>query len=366
VLRRALRHPASAAPPRVVAAWGGALAAGVLVAVAAALPVPYVVEQPGPVYDTLGEVDGTALISVRGARTYPTSGELALTTVRVAGGPGSSVDLAGVVVAWLHPQREALPYAFLYRPGATAEAEEERDSADMTASQDSATVAALTELGYDVPTTLTVVGTAAGSPAEGLLREGDVVQAVDGQPAADLAALKAALDAGDAGRTVVVTVLRGGEPVDVATPTSAAGGGSSRVQLGISVDVDYDEAASPVEVDIEVDRVGGPSAGLLFALGIVDRLTPGAMTGGQRVAGTGTIDTAGEVGGIGGVAQKMAAAADAGAVAFLAPQANCAEVLGHEPEGLLVVSVSTLAQARAAVEAVGRGETAGLPTCETS
>ncbi len=355
------RTPATPAAARSAAAWVGAVGTALLAAAASVLPVPYVVEQPGPVYDTLGEVDGTPLITVRGAPTHPTSGSLDLTTVRVSGGPGGSVDLLSVVVAWLHPDRSALLAEQVYPPGTSAAEEEERDTRDMTASQDSATVAALTELGYRVPTTLTVVEATPGSPADGLLLEDDVVQAVDGAPAPDLATLRDALDAVGPGRTATVTVLRGGEAVEV--PVRTAVGEEGRVQLGISVDVDYARADLPVEVAIEVDRVGGPSAGLLFALGIVDLMTEGAMTGGLEVAGTGTITTTGEVGGIGGVAQKMAAADDAGADLFLAPAANCDEVVGHVPDGLRVVSVATLAEARDAVEAAGRGETEGLRGC---
>ncbi|CAA9429064.1 MAG: Lon-like protease with PDZ domain, partial [uncultured Quadrisphaera sp.] len=346
---------------RSAAAWVGAVGAALLAAALTLLPVPFVVEQPGPVYDTLGEVDGTPLITVEGAPTYPTTGSLDLTTVRVSGGPGGSVDLLAVLVAWLHPDRSALLAEQVYPPGTSAEEERRRDTRDMTASQDSATVAALTELGYRVPTTLTVVGAAPGSPADGLLLEGDVVQAVDGAPAPDLTALRAALDVVGAGRSVTVTVLRDAEPVEV--PVRTALGDEGQVQLGISVDVDYADDDLPVQVAIEVDRVGGPSAGLLFALGIVDLLTEGPMTGGLEVAGTGTIATTGEVGGIGGVAQKMAAADDAGADLFLAPEANCDEVVGHVPEGLRVVSVATLAEARDAVEAAGRGEAEGLPEC---
>ncbi len=361
------------ASPRLVAGWVAALGAVAVGCAAALLPVPYVVERPGPVYDTLGQVDGTDLITITGAVTYPTTGSLDLTTVRVAGGPGSPVDLVSVLVAWLHPDRVAVPVELVYPTGATAEEEEARDARDMTASQDSATVAALTELGYQVPTTLTVAATPAGSPSAGLLLAGDVVRAVDGVPATDLPALRAALDAGEPGRTVVVRVLRDGAATDVPVVTAPAPASPDdpadpadpvgRVQLGISVDVDVDDAELPVQVDIEVDRIGGPSAGLLFALGIVDRLTPGPMTGGLVIAGTGTIDSTGAVGGIGGMEQKMAAAADAGASAFLAPTANCGEVVGTEPDGLLVLGVSTLAEARAAVEALGRGERDGLPTC---
>ncbi len=344
----------------------GALAL-VLAGAALALPVPYVLERPGPVVNTLGSEDGRDLITIRGARTYPTSGSLDLTTVSLSGGPGSSVDLPGLVTAWLLPSRTAIPYDLLFAPGATAKEEEARGTADMTNSQDSATVAALTELGYDVPTTVTIAAVDPAAPAAGVLRTKDVVLALDGEPVEGLAGLRAALDAGAPGRTVALTVRRGGEDVVLEVPTQAAPeGGATRVQLGVGVDVDVDRGGLPVDVKIAVDDIGGPSAGTMFALGVVDRLTPGEMTGGKAIAGTGTIDVTGQVGPIGGITEKMAAAKAAGADAFLAPAQNCDEVLTGAPGGFLVVPVATLAQARAAVDAIGRGDTSGLPSCRAS
>lgn len=346
-----------------VAGLAGALAL-VLAGAALTLPVPYVLERPGPVVNTLGSQDGRDLITISGARSYPTSGSLALTTVSLSGGPGSSVDLPGLVTAWLLPSRTAIPYDLLFAPGTTAKEEEARGTADMTNRQDSATVAALTELGYDVPTTVTIAAIDPAAPAAGVLRTKDVVLALDGEPVKGLAGLRAALDDGEPGRTVALTVRRGGEDVvlQVVTQVSPEGGATS-VQLGVGVDVDVDRGGLPVDVTIAVNDIGGPSAGTMFALGVVDRLTPGEMTGGKAVAGTGTIDVTGQVGPIGGITEKMAAAKAAGADAFLAPAQNCDEVLTGAPGGFLVVPVATLAQARAAVDAIGRGETSTLPTC---
>ncbi len=347
------------------AAVTGALALATAGA-ALALPVPYVVEAPGPVVDTLGSQDGRELIRVSGARTYPTTGSLDLTTVSISGGPGGSVDLPGLVLGWLLPSRTAIPYDLLFAPGATAAEEEARDTADMTDSQDSATAAALTELGYDVPTTVTITALDPQAPAAPVLRTGDVVLALDGEDVEGLAGLRSALDAGEAGRSVALTVRRDGQDITVDAVTQAAPADStSTVQLGVGVTVDVDRRAVPVKVDIAVDDIGGPSAGLMFALGIVDRLTPEPMTGGEAVAGTGTIDVTGAVGPIGGITEKMVAAQAAGASAFLAPEGNCDEVLAGGPPGLLVVPVADLAGARSAVEAVGRGDTAALASCPT-
>ncbi|SDQ08146.1 PDZ domain-containing protein [Quadrisphaera sp. DSM 44207] len=349
---------ADAVQPRTLAAvvCGGLLV--VLLSALSFLPVPYAVESPGPVHDTLGAIDGVPLIEVSGAPTYPTQGSLALTTVRVAGGPGRRVDLAQVVRGWLDPARAVLPEQVVFPAGTTEEGVEQRNAEEMTTSQENATAAALAALGTPVPTTLEVAGFSEGAPAAAQLRRGDVLTAVDGRPVADLGALRDALQAGPAGRTAAVGVVRDGQPLQV--PVTTLAGADGAVLLGVLVDPAFD---FPVDVTIQADRIGGPSAGMVFALGIVDLLTPGAMTGGAAIAGTGTIDSTGAVGRIGGIQQKMVGAERAGAAAFLAPRANCPDVVGSAPEGLQVVAVSTLEEARAAVEAIGRGEGQDLPGC---
>jgi Lon-like protease len=355
--------PTAPPPPhdphrRVVAGLVCGALAVVLLSALALLPVPFAVESPGPVRNTLGTSGGVRLISVSGAPTHPARGSLDLTTVQVAGGPASRLDVLQVLTAWLSPTQEALPVEELYPAGATAKQVQAEGAQQMTTSQEDATAAALSELGIPVPTTLRVAGFPDGSKARGSLAEGDVVTSVDGRAVGDLRALRDALQAGPAGRTVLVAVQRAGRAVDVSVPTSA--GADGRVVLGVLVDPDFH---FPVDVTIQVDRIGGPSAGMMFALGIVDVLTPGSMTGGRVIAGTGTVDPDGDVGPIGGIAQKMAGAAAAGATAFLAPAADCDEVVGHVPHGLRVVRVATLHEARTAVEALGRGSDRGLPTC---
>ena len=123
----------------------------------------------------------------------------------------------------------------------------------------------------------------------------------------------------------------------------------------------------PFEVMIQLNNVGGPSAGQMFALGIIDKLTTGKLNGGDHVAGTGTIDNEGNVGAIGGIRQKMYAAKDAGNSWFLAPQSNCDEVTGHIPSGLTVFAVKTLDDSLAVMKAISsHSSTAGLPSCPAS
>ena len=119
----------------------------------------------------------------------------------------------------------------------------------------------------------------------------------------------------------------------------------------------------PTEVTIHAGAVGGPSAGMMFALGIYDLLGPGELTGGKAIAGTGTIADDGAVGPIGGIRQKLVGARSGGASVFLAPADNCSEVVGHVPDGLQVVRVATFAEALTAVEKIASGDAAGLPTC---
>jgi PDZ domain-containing protein len=138
-------------------------------------------------------------------------------------------------------------------------------------------------------------------------------------------------------------------------------GDAGQTLLGVLIDPNY---RFPIEVDIKIENIGGPSAGMMFSLGVIDKLTPGPMTGGRKIAGTGTIDSSGEVGPIGGIQQKLVGARDAGAEWFLAPADNCREVVGHVPAGLRVVKVSTLHEAHVAVETIGEGkDTSRLPTC---
>lgn len=356
---------AARASSRAVAALVCGAVSVALVSLVALVPVPFAVESPGPVRDVLSGEGDTRLISISGAQTYPTSGSLDLTTVRVSGGPGRQVDLGLQVRAWLDGGSTALPEAALFPPGASEEQVDASNAAAFLSSQQAAVVAALTELGYDVPVRVVVTGLAEGSGAAGVLREGDVITSVDGAPVEGATSLRDAVQAaaasGGAGAVVRVGVVRDGQqgdPETVEVPLGTGDDGSA--VLGVLVREDADP---PVDVQIAVDQIGGPSAGMVFALGVVDLLTPGEMTGGRTVAGTGTIDSAGRVGTIGGIQQKLLGARAAGATAFLAPTGNCGEVVGNVPDGLQVVAVSTLAEARAAVEAVGRGEAAGLPGC---
>ncbi|WP_418607383.1 PDZ domain-containing protein [Georgenia sp. SUBG003] len=337
------------------------------------VPLPYAVQRPGPTVNTLGEVDDKPLIEVEGATTYPTSGELRLTTVSVVGGPGYPVTAADVVAGWLAEDEVVLPVEAVFPNGTTREQIDEQSTAQMTSSQDNATVAALEQVGYDIPMVLTVNGVAPDSGADGVVRTGDVISSIqpEGEERTQVESfsdLSAVLSRTAPGTAVTLGVVRDGSPTDLTLtttghPETAAGPAQtpSGSLLGVLLDP---QVELPVDVDFDIDNIGGPSAGTMFALGIIDTLTPGEMTGGEKVAGTGTMDLAGNVGAIGGIRQKLVGASRAGADWFLAPEGNCDEVVGHVPQGLDVVRIGTLGDARQAVEAIAAGDGGSLPACE--
>lgn len=336
-----------------------AVAAGLVLGIA---PSPYVIEKPGPVIDTLGtaEHDGEQrpLIVIPDETTYPTDGSLNLLTVSVVGNRESRPNWFEVLSAWASPQKAVLPLDAIFPADVSTEDRDEANQVAMANSQQDAIAAALTELGYDFPRTLIVKSLPDGSPAEGLLLEGDEILAVNGETLADVQQLRSTIAENGVDSPASVTVKRGDQTLDVAVTPAKVGDATI---LGVNVASEYD---LPIEVQIQLDNVGGPSAGMMFALGIIDKLTPGALTGGKDWAGTGTIDSAGNVGPIGGIRQKMFGAKDAGANWFLAPEANCAEVVGHVPDGLNVFAADTLEEALTAIETVtDGGDTTKLATC---
>ena len=329
-----------------------------LSAIAALLPVPYVALEAGPVTDTLGSVGKTQLIRIDGRETYPVSGNLDLTTVHVLGGPGSQLGLVTALRGWLDDGIAIVPEDTVYPPGETAEEAEKESAAEMRDSQENATTAALRELGIPIEITSFVHDVPEGSPSSGKLETGDELVAIDGTPVAGGTQLRELITAHDPGDEVRVTVRRDGEERTETVTTERAEDG--RAIVGITT---RDEADYPFTVDISLEDVGGPSAGLMFALGIVDKLTPGSLTDGAHIAGTGTIDDTGHVGAIGGITQKMLGAERAGATVFLAPAGNCDEAKETVPDGLRLVKARTLSSAVSSLEQLAEGRTQGLPRC---
>jgi Lon-like protease len=335
---------------------------GVLVAAVAAviLPVPYVILSPGPTLNTIGKGPaGRSLIQIAGHPTYPTAGHLNLVTVSFQGGPSDSLNVFAALRAWLTPHEAVVPEQELFGPGQTQQEVVRQDTQQMASSQQTATAAALCALGVNFKTVDTIVTVAKGFPAAGVLRRGDVITAVDGKPVTCKMSSAPMIRARAPGAPVTLTIARtvGGHRVTkvVHLKTRATGG---RAVIGVSVSESY---VFPFRVKIRVGDIGGPSAGLMFALGIVDKLTPGNLTAGKFVAGTGEISADGTVSPIGGIQQKMVGARQAGATVFLTPAANCADTSGAVPQGMRLVKVSTLAGAMSALKALAAGRS--VPSC---
>ncbi|WP_326767719.1 PDZ domain-containing protein [Streptomyces sp. NBC_01591] len=341
------------------------LCAGVLI------KVPYSEMSPGPTVNTLGKVDGEPVLQISGHKTYPTSGHLNMTTVRVTGAD-YDMNLVESVYGWLAHDSVVVPHDTLYPDGKTEQESTQENAEEFSQSQESAKVAALTELGIPVSSRVVVSTVVKGSPAQGKLHAGDVIKQVDGTPVEqpeDVAKLVTRRDPGEKvtftiipARTAQAAEKAGKEPEGsrkiVITTVKAPK--ENRAIVGIQAGTDH---TFPFDIDIKLADVGGPSAGLMFSLGIIDKLTPGKLTGGEFVAGTGTIDDKGKVGPIGGINMKLVGARNAGAKYFLTPDENCKSAASDTPSGLTLVRVKTIDDAKKSLEKIRVGDTAGLPSC---
>lgn len=324
----------------------------VMLGIALTRPVPYVHLSPGPVTDALGESQGTPVVSISGAETYPTDGSLGITTVYEAGAPGSRLTLAKALQGWIDPAVDVIPRDLLFPPDAfdgddAGDQFQRQGAAQLAESEQSAIAAALTYVGEPVTYEVVVSEVEPGSPSDGVLLPGDTLLEVDGTPVPDYRSVKRVLADVEPGDEVTVTVRRDGDEVTETIVTESNPDVPDRAYLGVLLGVGF---SSPVDVELTLGNVGGPSAGLIFSLAVVDLLTPGSLTDGRDIAGTGTISQGGRVGPIGGIVQKMYGAQDEGAEVFLTPRANCGEVSGHIPEGLDVMAVRTLDEAVDALE----------------
>jgi Lon-like protease len=362
---------ADAPPEAPVRLWRrrGAIPVAVFIAlllIVGLLPAPYVIETPGPVFDTLGTttVSGSrvAVVSIPSKTTYTTSGSLDLLTISVLGGPGGTPSWLDLLRAWLLPSEAVVPTEEVYAPGVTTGEANQEDTAEMKQSQQNAIAAALLHLGYHVKDTVSVTGVEKGYPAAGVLKTGDTITTAAGSTLNCAASLQQAVAKNGSSTPLSLGVTRSGSAQTVSiTPRTVTSGTTKDTLLGIGV---ADTFSFPFSVTLRLQDVGGPSAGMMFALGIIDKLTPGSLTGGKHVAGTGTIDCTGAVGPIGGIIQKMYAAKGAGATVFLAPKGDCSELVGHVPSGLSVYAVSTLDDSLAVLKAVSTGSSTGrLPRC---
>ena len=341
----------------------GVLLSG-LVLVAALLPVPYVVFRPGPLTDVLGEGEQGPIITVEGARSYSTTGSLDLTTVGVTPA-GADMDLLTAMRAWVDPDLAVVPRDLVYPGNPTTEEARDRNAAVFSSSQELASVAALRQLGYDVPVEadqVLVREVLDGAASEGVLEPGDQVLDVDGETVGTPSDVVEGIGEFEPGDSVPMTVVRDGETLDLDVPTSESQTDPGEPAIGVIVGQAWD---LPVDISIDVPgSIGGSSAGLVFALGIVDTMTPEDLLSDTAIAGTGEISPDGAVGPISGVQQKIAAARDDDVDLFLAPASNCSAISGSAAGDMLVVPVDTLDEAVDVVSSVASGETEALPSCD--
>ncbi len=331
-----------------------------LVTVAFSVPMPYVVLSPGVTENTLGSYEGKPVVTIRGHRTYPTSGHLDLTTVSVTS-PEYKPRLPQILQAWWSPRQIVLPREVIYPAEQTVTEVKQENQQQMVDSQTQAIVVGLAEAGIDA-LKVEVQGVVEGAPAEGELRTGDEIVSVDGTPVDSTGDAVEAISGRSPGDSVTLGIVRNGQPRDIQLTTESAPDDPEAARVGIELADDVD---LPFDVDIELGQdIGGPSAGLMFSLAVYDLLTPGQLTGGRFIAGTGTIDLSGNVGLIGGVQQKIAGAAENGATVFLVPSGDCAEAAQSDlADDVELVKVSTIDDAVEALQALNSGDEATIPRC---
>ena len=344
----------------------GLLAVGLVVvlgAVALTRPVDYVTFRPGPTMNVLGEYAGKSIITVSGHRD---KGGLRMVTVYESG-PDENISLFSMIYGWLDPDIAVLPKDAVYGPDETDDSAHQQSAVEMSSSQDSATAAALKALGisYQEETEVAVDSVVKDGASVGKLKDGDVLLQVDGQQVSDVTNLVDLVSAIKPGTPTVLTIRRGKAKQQVTVTTKADPEDPKLSRIGV-VPTARLRFQFPFTVKVQLPgTVGGPSAGMIFALTIYDVLTPGSLTGGKQVAGSGTIDPDGNVGPIGGIGQKLPAAQRDGARLFLVAADNCAEALRshYDPGKMRLVKVSTLSDAIKDVETWRKDPDAELPRC---
>lgn len=324
------------------------LAFGVL---AAAVRVPFVSLGPGPTFDTLGEVEGKQVVAIEGTQVKPTSGHLNMTTVSQVDG----ITLGQALALWASGGNQLVPRDLVFPPEKSREDIEKSQSTDFQNSEDNAKYAALNFLKY--PKAVTVEKVNDPGPSVGKLEVGDAIDAVNGTKVAAVEEFSHLLKTTKPDQEIVVDYRR-----------KNAAPGTAKIKLGKNQDREYgylgiavlDAPWVPFTIDFNLANVGGPSAGMVFSLAVIDKLTTGDLNGGKFVAGTGTIGADGRVGPIGGITHKMASAQEAGAEVFLVPADNCDEARAVHGDTMKLLKVETLPQAVDSLNALKSGGTPPL------
>jgi PDZ domain-containing protein len=315
--------------------------------------VPYVALGPGPTYDTLSAVNGQQIIQVNGTATHATSGELRMVTVSEI----DQITLFGALGLWMSGNYALQPRELYFPPGQSQQAVNQQNVQEFQESQIDAEVSALRYLHYPIEVVTTQV--VDGSPADKLIKAGDKIVSVNGKTVTSAEDVVNALANTKPGQTVPVSVQTGSQPVrDLHITLGKNPSGAPQGFIGIQPAA---QAVVPFKINVSLTDIGGPSAGLIFALAIVDKLTNSDVNGGMKVAGTGEIDDLGNVSEIGGIPFKLVAARAAGATVFLTPADNCAEAKAHVPAGLRLVKVTSLSSAISELAALKAGRP--VPGC---
>ncbi|MFQ6396433.1 PDZ domain-containing protein [Nocardia sp. KC 131] len=295
--------------------------------------VPFVALGPGPTFNTLGEVEGKQVVDVQGAVLDPTTGNLNMTTVSVRDG----LNIFEAFGFWVSGQHGLVPRAEVYPPGVPREEIDKSNQQDFKDSEGNAEVAALHFL--NLPTVVLVRKVGDDGPAKDVLAAGDELISINGAPVTTPKDLVAAVGSQQPGNQITVAFRRGETEQTANITLAARPDDAAKGYLGLTP---TEGARPPMQVAFNLADIGGPSAGLMFSLALIDKLSPGELDGGKFIAGTGTIDQDGKVGPIGGIQFKMMAARDAGAETFLVPAANCNEAKQRIPDGLRLVKIENL------------------------
>lgn len=323
----------------------------------------YVVESPGPALNVNGKLKGKDIISVKNTN-IPTT-PLAMTTVSVQGCDDKGITYWQLIKSELTSSDAVVERDNVCPKNISEKTVSQMNAAQMTGSQDSAVVAAWQLTKPDAKFTLTVEQAVTDSAKQAFNKGDKLVSIVDADSKSvqitNYKQLREVLEKLTPGKPIKLTIERGSTTQEVSV-VGAKPEDSSRkgAMLGITLNVN---PPTGHEVTYAVENIGGPSAGMIFALDIAQRLEGKNYAGTTPVAGTGTIDLSGNVGPIGGIKQKMLGAKHEGYKVFLAPVGNCADVVGNEPKGMTVIPVSTLSEARAAMQRVAAGQ-APATTCK--
>ncbi|MFM7623778.1 MAG: PDZ domain-containing protein [Actinomycetota bacterium] len=320
-------------------------------------PIPYVFFKPGVPDNVTGK-----LIEINDAPSYKPNGKLYITSILVTN-PNSPVFGAETIYNWAIGPHVVLPKESIYPPAIKGKTVERDSRAEMASSKVTATAAALNYLGYKVEEIYFISDIRDYSEGVGKFRRGDRVLRVDGDVITSFETIRNSYADRKVGDEIEVEIQRNVDGADKVikhrvrlVASQEPGAEPNKPAIGILIGT---TAKFPIDIDFNIKGVGGPSAGLIFAVGVVEKMTPEDLLRGRSIAGTGSITPDGKVGGIGGIEEKMIGAARKGATIFLAPRANCPDIK-HVPKGLKVIPVSTLQEALTALRAP---DDFRFPTC---